>query len=514
MTVPIKFRVDSSQTVGDIRRQLAAKGVCVGDGGSFYAKGDPKGVDDSTCVAELPDVRLLYAPNSGLLPWQLCLAHRASQQLVAARAFSTAGPVSFESMVARNPLYKTRLCNAWLQAGGHCPRGPRCIYAHGPAELRARQGMQAVGQYRPLLAPGLLPPQRPILPPGLLRPPGPGLPGPLVPDGLPSGMLPIGAPSAPAAIKASVATPALPPEVVFTVDEAEAKKRAERARRFATRTKASFDADEPNEADNSLSDTVGTGALGDANSGGGPPLPEDGSFAATGGFPAGGACGGAMMGGGGGEALEEQIADYILEMEQQFLSSLMPPGGNDDAAGALVVEGASTVPGGFGEQCMQTPMLGSADESVSAPVAQEDVSSQVHGEASEPVADCIPSVPKGSLSEELPPEQDVSQTSLEHANRHVPTGPLEAVVSEEPPTAHSDGPPLPDDSSAQQPGVSSEDKVPIPIGSAEPKLEDLASMEESASQTDDRRQAVVAQESTGEPEPGVQGNASAPRDGD
>merc|ERR1719232_1130335 len=29
VTVPIKFRVDSSQTVGDIRRQLAAKGVCV-----------------------------------------------------------------------------------------------------------------------------------------------------------------------------------------------------------------------------------------------------------------------------------------------------------------------------------------------------------------------------------------------------------------------------------------------------------------------------------------------------
>lgn len=36
---------------------------------------------------------------------------------------------------ASHPLYKTRLCNAFME--GACSRGDRCTFAHGPEELRA-----------------------------------------------------------------------------------------------------------------------------------------------------------------------------------------------------------------------------------------------------------------------------------------------------------------------------------------------------------------------------------------
>jgi len=37
-----------------------------------------------------------------------------------------------------NPLYKTRLCERFMNEH-YCPYGPKCIFAHGPEELRGRQ---------------------------------------------------------------------------------------------------------------------------------------------------------------------------------------------------------------------------------------------------------------------------------------------------------------------------------------------------------------------------------------
>merc|ERR1719162_1948782 len=113
---------------------------------------------------------------------------------------------------AENPFYKTKLCNLWIQHG-NCVRGTRCLYAHGPTELRARPQMAALMQMqmRPFFMPGQVPGARPMFP-GMfgLRPMMPGLPG--LP-GLPPGI--------PAAFKGLMAPPpvAVPqaPKVVYTV---------------------------------------------------------------------------------------------------------------------------------------------------------------------------------------------------------------------------------------------------------------------------------------------------------
>ncbi|CAJ1374224.1 unnamed protein product [Effrenium voratum] len=86
--------------------------------------------------------------------------------------------------------------------------------------------------------------------------------------------------------------PPAKPEVVFTVDKEEERRRAERAKRFAPRA-ASFEAKDA--------------------------VAEDAPEAATDGAEEEAA----------GVFDEEQIADYLLEMQQQFLSTMPMDGGAD-----------------------------------------------------------------------------------------------------------------------------------------------------------------------------------------
>merc|ERR1719469_814667 len=78
---------------------------------------------------------------------------------------------------AENPFFKTKLCNAWMSMGS-CARGPRCLYAHGPTELRTRPHMAAFMQMRPQMAAfmqaPMIPGMRPM--PGM-RPPFGGMAG-------------------------------------------------------------------------------------------------------------------------------------------------------------------------------------------------------------------------------------------------------------------------------------------------------------------------------------------------
>ncbi|CAE8635284.1 unnamed protein product [Polarella glacialis] len=271
VTVPIKLRVSSKATLGEVRRKLLGAGCRVAEGqGKFHCQGDPEAADESKPVAELSDARLVFFPEQDLEPWQLCAAQRALQQMVLGNApsspFAGRGTFSMET-VSRQPLYKTRHCNAWMQTG-FCTRGAGCVYAHGQAELRMRPQV-------PLAAARLLGMigMRPTLPP----------PPPLAP-----------------AKKV--------PEVVFTVSTAEEKRRAERAKRFAPRV-ASFEVEKeadtpaPKEADTSAPPASEPGPEAD-----GPEAMEVDDFVDHSAFN------------------EEQIADYLLEMQQQVLSSLMPPG--------------------------------------------------------------------------------------------------------------------------------------------------------------------------------------------
>ncbi|PNH06414.1 hypothetical protein TSOC_007202 [Tetrabaena socialis] len=57
------------------------------------------------------------------------------------------------------PLHKTKLCKNWADGGG-CPRGARCAFAHGEAELRILPAAVASRQHQP-----------PPLPPGAASPP-------------------------------------------------------------------------------------------------------------------------------------------------------------------------------------------------------------------------------------------------------------------------------------------------------------------------------------------------------
>lgn len=140
-------------------------------------------------------------------------------------------------------MYKTRLCNHWVTKGS-CPRADRCVYARGSAELRPSQAPSVVrGQH---------------------------------------GATPSLALSSSGQSSASAKVP----EVVFTVDKEEERRRAERAKRFAPRQKASFEAEEkapppepePVEAEGAAFDDMGLN--------------------------------------------EDQIADYLFEMQQQMLHSM------------------------------------------------------------------------------------------------------------------------------------------------------------------------------------------------
>lgn len=130
--VPIRMRVALKATLADVRARLAAAGIAV-DGRQLFFRGDPEDVDETLPLAELKDLRFVLFPETGLLPWQLCAAHRACERLVHERL---AG--NWAAAVARNPMYKTRLCNHWVTKGS-CPRADRCVYARGSAELRPSQ---------------------------------------------------------------------------------------------------------------------------------------------------------------------------------------------------------------------------------------------------------------------------------------------------------------------------------------------------------------------------------------
>ena len=41
---------------------------------------------------------------------------------------------------ARDPKYKTAICEAW-KSNGTCDRGSNCIYAHGQSDLRQKSQM-------------------------------------------------------------------------------------------------------------------------------------------------------------------------------------------------------------------------------------------------------------------------------------------------------------------------------------------------------------------------------------
>eukprot|EP00971_Amphidinium_carterae_P009430 186186-Amphidinium_carterae.2 len=188
VTVPLKLKVNGSRTLADVREHLRQHEVSVE--GNFHSKGDPEVLKDSTKIGVLEDQRLLLLPEIQLLPWQLSLVQRP------------AAPPS------ANWFYKTRLCKLWQQHG-QCFRGPGCLYAHGPSELR-KQAARPLG-------------------------PGSGINRPLSERPPPA------------------------PEIVFTVDAEEERRRAERAKRFAPRL-ASFEREElakqqQNGADNSAADS-------------------------------------------------------------------------------------------------------------------------------------------------------------------------------------------------------------------------------------------------------------------
>lgn len=328
--MPVKLRVGEQLTLANLRQQLLEKGLSVREG-AFHSKGCPEALDETTAVADLADVRLLFSPEPILRPWQLCAAHRAAQQLVAARSNSspqgcgaahaamTAANMSWEAVAARHPLYKTKLCNGWTPQGvNRCRHGARCVYAHGPGELRPRPqtfipppsmaAAMGAGVLRPFLPHGGMPPgslRAPMMP-GLVPPAGlaaaAAAAAAAAGGGLPA--LPPGVPGLAAAAAQAAAAAAIPtsPEVVFTVDPEEERRRAERAKRFAARPASFEQEEEEGSADQCGNSLAAAAAVAAAVS----DTPEN---------------------------LEDQIADYILQMQQQFMSSFMgdSDGGKGDA---------------------------------------------------------------------------------------------------------------------------------------------------------------------------------------
>jgi len=345
VTVPLRLRVDDGKSLGDLRMMLLKKGFLVKDG-AWHARGDPEALDDDQAIKDLPDTRLVFNLETDLQPWRMCLAHRISQQLLAARGFGPAGalpaapgmPMTFEAVAARHPLYKTKLCNGWgaqqVAGAARCVRGARCVYAHGPGELRPRPqvtGPLMGGMLRPFLHPqgmmfggAMRPPAMPgQSPPGTVSAPGTVMPGSTEP----------------------VAAPAAP-EVVFTVDPEEERRRAERARRFAARP-ASFEqaaaADAGDAPASTAANAAGAGAGGAGETGVEGPGADGADGAAA-------------------SSLEDRIADYIMDIEQQFLSSWMPEGDDLAPDAAAAICDLQLPPGPEAEKSEGAAKLGEAQE--------------------------------------------------------------------------------------------------------------------------------------------------------
>lgn len=207
VTVPTRMTVLANMSVSDLRGQLLAAGCHVANG-SFIVKGSPEVVKENTLIQDLDDVRLLFCTEQGLRPRQLALVQIAVQQEVAAGG-SSRPQAGAGGAGNRHPLYKTKLCHAWVQQG-QCAKGDRCVHAHGPGELRQRPAEALhTGQTRDAAPKGAA-------------------------GNAESGERPDGS---------CGKRPVEVPEVVFTVPEDEKRRREERKRRFAP-AKASFEEEE------------------------------------------------------------------------------------------------------------------------------------------------------------------------------------------------------------------------------------------------------------------------------
>eukprot|EP00927_Polykrikos_kofoidii_P014376 TRINITY_DN16299_c0_g1_i1.p1 TRINITY_DN16299_c0_g1~~TRINITY_DN16299_c0_g1_i1.p1 ORF type:complete len:898 (+),score=131.10 TRINITY_DN16299_c0_g1_i1:112-2805(+) len=434
--VNVRVRAKNKDTLRDIRERLVEKGLLNsnvgGDGepcGPFRARGSPVDLSDETEVRDLPDVRLILSPEAGLAPWQLRLAsamrssnaitgnvggpswHMQMQmqmqlQMQMQMRGQQLGPAQMQHL---NHLYKTRICAFWSQSQGYCSKGARCIYAHGPGELRSRGplsmpgGGMVPGSFRPLLAPGPLGGSplgvmgRPM---GVVVPPGPcatvggcggGISALVPPPPRPNRGCAAVAIAAAAAAARSAVTPtgvqkfAEPQEeqIVYTVDEEERRRREQRAKRFAPRA-ASFDLEAANEqtstsasvvnSDNSVMNAPSVGAESNAIDGsdaGARTRGTSGCLAtdseavrtsAAEGASDGGV--GMMEGFDGMVGLdvsdeifgEENIADFLLEMQQQYLlgSPMADEGPTEHAATSVSNADGSTDEAGASLLASQT----------------------------------------------------------------------------------------------------------------------------------------------------------------
>lgn len=250
VSVPISLRVRHSSTMSELRSSLSSKGFKV-DQGSFHTKGSAARVDDQTKIEDLADIRLIFSPESQLLPWQRRVALMTMQKMAVAKRVFGGGGWKGPGDAAKSIFYKTGLCNVFMNNQGRCLRGDNCVFAHGQSELRSR----------------------------------------------PMGILPRPAGNIPMRITSKDATD--DKADTFAVDEQETIRRAERARRFAARP-ASFEAEEAEKA--KLAQDAGSPDPAML------PSPQDMPETAI------------------SSHMEAQIADYIMEMEQQFLSSFIPQG--------------------------------------------------------------------------------------------------------------------------------------------------------------------------------------------
>eukprot|EP00928_Gymnodinium_smaydae_P063089 TRINITY_DN46773_c0_g1_i1.p1 TRINITY_DN46773_c0_g1~~TRINITY_DN46773_c0_g1_i1.p1 ORF type:complete len:252 (-),score=37.17 TRINITY_DN46773_c0_g1_i1:64-819(-) len=209
-----------------------------------------------------------------------------------------------------NLLYKTKLCSYWSQNPGQCAKGPRCIYAHGPEELRPKVPMP-------------MPPVSSFQAGFPFLPPRPGCFG----KGALQAMPAFGKGAFFNALGAFFGAPQpvnAPPkeEFVFTVDDEEKRKREERAKRFAPRP-ASFEKE--------------TEAKKEPN-----PSPEhditreaekNGADAVSGADGVDGAC-----------SMEESIADFLLDMQQQYMLGAMEGMDASNGDDASVKQDADGIP--------------------------------------------------------------------------------------------------------------------------------------------------------------------------
>eukprot|EP00746_Dinoflagellata_sp_MGD_P077002 gnl/MRDRNA2_/MRDRNA2_30944_c0_seq1.p1 gnl/MRDRNA2_/MRDRNA2_30944_c0~~gnl/MRDRNA2_/MRDRNA2_30944_c0_seq1.p1 ORF type:complete len:674 (+),score=167.89 gnl/MRDRNA2_/MRDRNA2_30944_c0_seq1:84-2105(+) len=337
IAVPVKLAATDDTTLADIRQMLKDKPGLKIDGSFRFSKRPGEDLVESLKLSDLQPHRGAFGIRLTdeihhlveKLATRLKTPLKSPSNTVGAGLGGMMSPgMAFNQPdSASHPFFKTRMCHAWQQSNGECQRGTKCLYAHGAQELRTRPNVPMIGPMQMQMMkqmPMMMNALRSFCPPAQFNQ--------FMQTMQKFGLMQQQAPPQQVAPKEE----AKPPVMEFVVDKAEEKKRADRAKRFAAGAtyKASFEEEEAREKEEAKEREKAKAKAKEEAAKGKKQEEEQAAMSAAMSLD--------LPGlpnfppnlpdsqDGTDQQLEDQVADYLLMMEQQFLEQYESNAGGDE----------------------------------------------------------------------------------------------------------------------------------------------------------------------------------------